>query len=290
MSEPPVFTVVVPTVGRPRYLEGCLAALAALDYARERYEVVIANDGGGEPTADVVARFAGELDVRTTEPARSGPSSARNAGAAAARGRFVAFTDDDCRPRPDWLTELERALAAEPGAGAGGVTLNGAPRSAGAAASQIVVDALHEQFNRDAPRFFASQNIALPAAGFAAVGGFDEGYRYGEDREFCARWLRSGRPLVAAPGALVDHMRTLSLGEFWRQHQGYGRGARTFARTRGAGGRGEDTGGVVRTMAAGARRSGSARVAAYVALSQVATTIGYARETLRPVNRPETGA
>ena len=288
MSDAPLFTVVVPTVGRPGYLEGCLTALAGLDFARDRYEVVVVNDGGGEPTAEVVARFAGELDLRSTEPARSGPSGARNAGAAAARGTCVAFTDDDCRPRPDWLAELERALAAEPGAGAGGVTLNGAPQSAGAAASQIVVDALHEQFNRDAPRFFASQNIALPAEGFAAVGGFDEGYRYGEDREFCERWLRSGRTLVAAPAALVDHMRTLSLGEFWRQHQGYGRGARTFAGTRGTGGRRDDTRGVARAMAEGARRSGSARVAAYVALSQVATTVGYAREAVRPVNRPET--
>ena len=92
--------MVVPTVGRPRYLEGCLAALAALDFPRDRYEVVVVNDGGGGPTAEVVERFRDRLELRSTAPARPGPSAARNAGAAAARGRFVAFTDDDCHPGP----------------------------------------------------------------------------------------------------------------------------------------------------------------------------------------------
>ena len=111
----PEFTVVVPTIGRPRYLEGCLAALAALDYPRDRYEVVVVNDGGGGPTVDVIARFAEDLELRATEPARTGPSAARNAGAAAARGRFVAFTDDDCVPGTGWLAELERRARREPG-------------------------------------------------------------------------------------------------------------------------------------------------------------------------------
>jgi glycosyltransferase involved in cell wall biosynthesis len=231
MNEPPVFTVVVPTVGRPQHLEGCLTALAALEYPRERYEVVVVNDGGGGATAEVVERFAAKLELRSTAPARTGPSAARNAGAAAGRGRFVAFTDDDCRPDPGWLAELERALTEHPGAAVGGRTLNGAPGDAGAVASQAVVDALHAQFNGDGsePRFFASSNIAVPAADFAALGGFAEDFRYAEDREFSERWLRAGHRFVAAPAATVAHMRTLTVGEFWRQHHGYGRAARTWS-------------------------------------------------------------
>jgi SAM-dependent methyltransferase/GT2 family glycosyltransferase len=275
------FTVVVPTVGRPRYLEGCLGALAALDYPRDRYEVVVVNDGGGAPTAEVIARFSDRLEVRSAAPTGTGPSAARNAGAAAARGRFVAFTDDDCVPGARWLAELERALAEHPGAAAGGRTVNGAPEDPGAVASQAVVDALHDQFNGNGsePRFFASSNLAVPAADFAAVGGFDEGYRYAEDREFCERWLRSGRRFTFAPAATVDHMRTLNVGEFWRQHHGYGRGARAFAESRGPGGRGADTAGFFRALAGRVRAAGGRRLrlAAYLALSQVATAAGYFR-------------
>ena len=75
--------------------------------------------------------------------------------------------------------------------------MNGVPDDAGAIASQAVVDALHSQFNGDGsePRFFASSNLAVPAEDFEAIGGFDEGFRYAEDREFCERWLRSGQAL-----------------------------------------------------------------------------------------------
>ena len=283
----PVFSVVVPTKGRPRYLTGCLEALAALDYAREDYEVVVVNDGGGAAIEALVASFAERLAIRLAAPPRGGPAAARNAGADAAAGRFVAFTDDDCEPEPGWLAAMERALGADPDAAAGGRTVNGVPGDRAATATQIVVDALHDHFNRDAggPRFFDSGNLAVAAGAFRDAGGFDEDFRYAEDREFCERFLGSGRRLVAAPDAIVRHMRTLTLSEFWGQHYGYGRGAWAFARSR-SGGVGRDRAGVLSEIVRAARRAGSSsrdRVAigAYVATSQAATAAGYAREAVR---------
>ncbi|MGI8462547.1 MAG: glycosyltransferase [Solirubrobacterales bacterium] len=277
----PVFSVVVPTIGRPRYLEGCLAALTALDYPSDRYEVVVVNDGGGAPIADVIARFSGELNLCAIEPARTGPSAARNAGAAAAAGTYIAFTDDDCEPEPDWLGRLERQLAENPGAAVGGRTVNGVPDDPRAVASQTVVDALHEHFNRgDSPRFFASSNLAVPAAEFDSLGGFAEHFRYAEDREICERWSGSGRELVAAPEAVVRHMRTLTPREFARQHYGYGRGAWAFARTRESGVT-ADRSGVVRKIAGSALAAGTGprgSRAALLAASQLATAAGIARE------------
>jgi glycosyltransferase involved in cell wall biosynthesis len=43
-DQSPVISVVVPTIGRPRYLENCLAALAASELAPERFEVVAVDD------------------------------------------------------------------------------------------------------------------------------------------------------------------------------------------------------------------------------------------------------
>jgi glycosyltransferase involved in cell wall biosynthesis len=291
----PSFSVVIPTAGRPTYLEGCLAALAGLDPPEDGFEVVVVNDGGGEPIERVVSAAPASLDARVARPDGTGPSAARNAGAAAARGRVIAFTDDDCEPRPGWLVALEAALDANPGAAAGGRTVNGAPGSRGAVASQIVVDALHSQFNREpgSPRFFASSNIAMPRDRFLAVGGFDEGFRYAEDREFCERWLRRGGHFVAAPSAVVVHVRTLSPGEFWRQHHGYGRGAWAFGRQRPEDERRSDTSGVLRALLGELRRArpdgGRLPLAAYLALSQIATATGYLREAVsRSARRPRT--
>jgi glycosyltransferase involved in cell wall biosynthesis len=279
----PSFSVVVPTKGRPRYLTGCLAAMARLRPPSGGFEVVVVNDGGGPETDAVVSAAPASLRARAVTSAGDGPSAARNAGAAVAAGEYLAFTDDDCEPEPGWLVEFQRALAADPAAGLGGTTVNGAVGNPGAVATQIVFDALHAHFNRapGAPRFFDSINLALPTETFRDIGGFDERFRTAEAREFCLRWIEGGHRLRHAPAAVVNHMRTLSLGQFLRQHHGYGRGAWAFRRARGGLGS-ADSVGVVRGIFSGLHRSdpraGRSRVGAYLVLSQLVTASGFARE------------
>jgi GT2 family glycosyltransferase len=285
-ADRPVISVVVPTKGRLASLERCLRALRGADFDPKRFEVVVANDRGGEPVDSLVGSFADELTVAIARPQRSGPSAARNAGAAAARGAYVAFTDDDCEPSATWLTALERALEANPGAAVGGPIVNGVPKNLGAVATQVVVDALHARFNRDprSPRFFASSNVAFPATALQTVGGFDEDVRYAEDREVCERWIRTGHRFVSAPQAIVVHMRTLGLREFMAQHYGYGRGARGFHRHRSRAQRWADRSGVLWELARKTLRRqehhGRLAVAGYAALSQLATAAGWARERI----------
>jgi GT2 family glycosyltransferase len=291
----PVISVVVPTKGRLSSLEHCLDALRKADFGRERFEVVVANDRGGEQVEALVASYAGELQAAIARPQRTGPSAARNAGAAAARGAYLAFTDDDCEPAPSWLSALERSLAENPGAAVGGRVENGIPENLGAVATQVVVDALHAHFNRDprSPRFFASSNVAFPADAFRSVGGFDEGFRYAEDREVCERWVRTGHRFVSAPDAIVIHLRTLGLREFMAQHYGYGRGALAFHRCRGQEQRGGEQSGVLMELARETLRNhehhGRLAVAGYVALSQFATAAGFAREAVAGSGRPRRG-
>jgi GT2 family glycosyltransferase len=71
-----------------------------------------------------------------------------------------------------------------------------------------------------------------------AGGGFDETFTTSEDREVCDRWLARGLRLVYAPDAVVHHAHALTLRSLWRQHFGYGRGARRFHLARAARGAG----------------------------------------------------
>lgn len=291
-AKPPTISVVIPTKGRLSSLERCLEALRAGDFGTERFEVVIANDRGGEPVDALAGSFAGELRVAIARPRRTGPSAARNAGAAAARGAYVAFTDDDCEPSPTWLTVLERSLKANPGAAVGGRVVNGVPENLGAVATQVVVDALHAHFNRDprAPRFFASSNVAFPAAEFRSMGGFDEGFRYAEDREMCERWVRSGHRFAYAAEAVVVHMRSLGVRAFVSQHHGYGRGAWAFHRSLGVEEPHGARWGVLRELAQQTLRyhgnHSRLAVAGYAALSQLATAAGFARGAVGRSARP----
>jgi GT2 family glycosyltransferase len=229
----PLFSIIVPTWNRPRELQACLGALARLEYPESCFEVIVVDDGS-EPALDATD-FNG-LDGRLTwlRQRNAGPAAARNAGADKAQGEYLAFTDDDCMPAPGWLTALARTFQHAPQALVGGCTTNGLPGNIYATASQVIVDAARTYFSATESRlqFFASNNLALRADLFRAMGGFDVSFRTSEDRDFCDRWVREGSRLVYAPDAVIQHRHDLTLAGFWRQHFGYGKGASHFHRAR----------------------------------------------------------
>ena len=234
--EGPVFSVIVPTHSRPRSLGSCLAALAAQDYPRERFEVIVVDDEGQPPAAAVVDRFRSELDVRLIVQTRGGPGQARNRGARRASGRLLAFTDDDCLPDPAWLSRLQAAVERRPDAMVGGRVINALAENRYSSASQLITDIVYAHYNAvpERARFCASNNLALPAAAFHEIGGFDPRFRVVacEDRDLCDRWTHAGRCLVYAPEVVVRHAHPMGLPEFMRQHFVYGRGAVHFHRLR----------------------------------------------------------
>ncbi len=286
-GELPKASVIVPTRDRPRRLARCVAAIAALDYPHERIELVIGNDGPDalDPHSSVLAH----IDSKVVSVGGRGPAAARNAAAAAASGELLAFTDDDCEPEPGWLA----ALAARIGGGsrrvAGGRTVNALEDNPFSTASQAITDAVYEHYNPDPDRagFFASNNLALPAAAFSELGGFDERFALaaGEDRDFCERWVERGGELLFEPRAVVRHSHEMTAVGFVRQHYGYGRGTYRQRRLRADRGGGFElapsaTSGI---LSAAARRAVAERKPARLALLgawQLANAAGFAREAI----------
>jgi GT2 family glycosyltransferase len=240
-------SVIVPTRNRVERLRRCLAALARQTYCRDRFEVVVVDDGSEQSLTDVLDSQRDDLQVRVIEQEQAGPARARNAGAKHAAGALLAFTDDDCEPEPTWLEALYTAHQQWPDRALGGRIVNALPRNVFSSASQLLVDYLYEYQSARAstraetppqtmvgerkrvagPAFFTSNNLAIPAALFRAVNGFNVAFPLaaGEDREFCDRWQQSGYHLQWVSAAVVKHAHDLSLATFWRQHLQYGRGA-----------------------------------------------------------------
>jgi glycosyltransferase involved in cell wall biosynthesis len=230
------FSVVIPAHNRPRQLIECLAAISVLAYPVSRYEVIVVDDGSDESMEPAVAPFLGRMNIALLRQSNSGPAKARNAGAAAARGKYVAFTDDDCRPDPCWLAALAKSVAANPGCAVGGQTINGLPENLFSAASQLLVQYVYRHWNRDKDDacFIASNNLAFPRECFIEIKGFDTRFPLAaaEDRELCDRWRwRDGR-IVYAPDAIIHHFHALNLKTFLAQHFNYGRGAQIFREIR----------------------------------------------------------
>jgi len=258
------FSIIIPTYNRQEQLDACLRAMRGLDYPRDQHEVVVIADGG-EAVAAPGVRLVRQVP-------RGGPGRARNLGAARASGQYLVFTDDDCRPRKDWLRSIEARLTADPEAMVGGAIRNAAPENRYSTATQVIIDFLYQ----GVLRFVATSNLAVPARAFLELGGFDSSWPIagGEDREFCSRWVNSGRKLFLAPDAVVDHAHQLSLLSFWNQHFRYGRGACWFRRRHHI--QAENPGFYFSLL----RYSASRGCLALVLLAQVATAAGVLRQRL----------
>ena len=230
------FSVVIPTYRRATELDACLEGFSRLTYPRDRFEVIVVDDGSPVGPDAVIARWRSGLDITLVRQANAGPAAARNTGSRHARYAHLAFIDDDCVPQPGWLSGLRRALHSAPNDLIGGCTLNALPQNVFSSASQALVSYLTDYFDgRDGrTRLFTSNNMAMRADRFRAAGGFDAQFprAAGEDREFCDRWISQQRGTTVARDAIVMHAHALTLRTFWRQHLEYGRGAASFRQAR----------------------------------------------------------
>ena len=123
-------SVIIPTFDRPAELTTCVDALVAQTLPTDQFEIIIVDDGSCVPVdaaklLDSCSSFPEGLSLRVIRQENRGPSVARNRGAQEARGKFLAFTDDDCIPAQDWLERIVSGTQRFPDALLGGQTLNG---------------------------------------------------------------------------------------------------------------------------------------------------------------------
>lgn len=234
--ESPFFSIIVPTYMRHQQLKACLKSLSLLEYPRDRFEVIVVNDGDSTLLDAELAPYQDSLNIRLIFQKNGGPASARNTGARHAVGAFLAFTDDDCQPHPHWLKHLANYHQQYPHHALGGQVINGLPNNLYATASQLHGDAVYDYYNRSygSSSFLASCNFSVPLKQYQQLGGFDMSFPLAaaEDRDFCDRWLKQGYAMAYIPEAVVTHAHPLSWLGFVQQHFNYGRGAFFFHRAR----------------------------------------------------------
>ena len=194
----PLFTVVVPTRGDPARLRALAEALARQTLPRERWETIVVPDGVALDPA-LLARLAA-LGARTSGTGtRRGPGAARNHGAALARGDYLAFTEDDVAPAPDWLERAASRLEA----GMAPDVLEGRTVKPG---GRLV----HRQ-SQDRPLYLPT-NLFVRREFFARVGGYCEaffdgprGLYFREDTDFGFTLEAAGARVEREPAAVVTH-------------------------------------------------------------------------------------
>ena len=109
---PIAVSVIIPIYNGQSDLPDLLQSLYAQAYDRDRVEYLIIDNGSQDNTWNALKQAEIEAQADSfplkilQEPKIQGSYAARNQGIQAATAEILAFTDADCRPEPDWLTNL----------------------------------------------------------------------------------------------------------------------------------------------------------------------------------------
>lgn len=180
-----------------------LNALEAQTLPRERWEVVVCYDDAGTDLTELVATHplaqAGVL--RAVHDPRRSVGAKRNVAVKLAHGPVLVFTDDDCRPPPDWLARVADAVGHHPGAVIQGPIAGDPDEWAMRRGPYPMTQAFSE-----VPRAWAECcNIVYPREAVLAVGGFAEHMDGGEDTDLNLRVQAAGFPYVGDESMLTYH-------------------------------------------------------------------------------------
>ncbi|MEW6118596.1 MAG: glycosyltransferase [Pseudomonadota bacterium] len=204
----PHFSVVIPAYNAEATLARAIESVRIQTWPA--HEIIVVDDGSRDTTAEIASGFGTE--VKLIRQANSGVSVARNAGAAAASGDWLAFLDADdwyARDRLKWHAEwiaedpeldfltgdyeyrddtgalLGTSMAQHE---AGRMLL---ARAAGAA--RVTMDRPDEIAAYVADHFGDTHTLSVPRACFVELGGYPGGYRVCEDVHFLTRLVARSR-------------------------------------------------------------------------------------------------
>jgi len=199
-------SIVIPTYNKLSQLKTTLHSLEAMDYPRERCEVVVVDDGSEDETASFLSGVGLDFQLRVfRHQSNQGRAAARNTGVRQARGRVVVFLDDDMEVVPEFL----RAHLKEHWEGGKRVVL-GNVRSSPKAPQTALVRYLDTRGahklkpGQPVPfRYFATGNVSVERRLLMEVGLFDERFRKfgGEDLELGYRLNKAGAGFAYVPQA-----------------------------------------------------------------------------------------
>lgn len=228
MSVHVIFSVIIPTRDRPSAFARCLSSFNSLNYAANAWELIVVNDGGMKSFEGIGEEVYEGLPLRIINVKAAGPSKARNIGAKAARGDYLAFVDDDCSVTSAWLRQFESGFRMNNCAGLGGQLLNPSPASVAAATWEHYLEFLIEFFHDENGNalLLPTNNVAYRRDIFEALGGFDETFPLAaaEDLEFGYRLVSRGFRQQYYPAAQVWHYHRTTYAGYLRQQFRYGRG------------------------------------------------------------------
>jgi glycosyltransferase involved in cell wall biosynthesis len=237
MPKTPFLSIIVPVKNFERTIEKSFEYLLNVDYPRDSWEWVIVDGGSSDKTIEIIKAWQKKYPfIKLVEiPNCPSPGFARNKALEVVKGDFLFFTDGDCAPSKNWISEMLKHFNQDPKiATVGGevFTLKVDPDNLVEAWCQ------HFHFNMVSPRygsikegyfpdfprdprpsdigghkayFFGTCNVAYRRSAMKEIGAKFWERPTGEDMDLSHQHRSKGWKFYFAPLAKVDHMHRADL-------------------------------------------------------------------------------
>ncbi|MDR2499198.1 MAG: glycosyltransferase [Tannerellaceae bacterium] len=213
-------SLIVPVFNRPDEVRELLESLT--EQTVGSFELIIVEDGSQTKCVDVVAEYAGKLNISYHLIENGGPGPARNFGAKLASGDFLIVLDSDCILPPGYIQAVRQGVEATQADVFGGpdrAAEHFAPLQKAINYSMTSfwttggIRGGQKKLDRFYPRSF---NMGMWKHIYESIGGFAR-MRFGEDIDLSIRLHQAGYRVKLLPEAWVYHKRRTDWRKFYRQ-------------------------------------------------------------------------
>ncbi|OIO39606.1 MAG: hypothetical protein AUJ71_00290 [Candidatus Omnitrophica bacterium CG1_02_49_16] len=209
----PAVSIVIPMKDSHRDLKAVLESLRALDYPRDKMEVLVVDNNSTDGSDAVAQSFP---EVRLLREKKQSSYAARNRGIRESRYGLIAFLDVDCRVTVSWLRELVAVLCEYPWIGA----VAGANRSVNdhwlSRMDRRLGDYQNYAGSASYPAYAITMNVIYRKQVFREIGMFDDDQISGSDTDMSWRmqFTSAWKLRILPDKAWVIHRDATTVGSF----------------------------------------------------------------------------
>lgn len=209
----PNISVVIPTHNRCATLASCLANLERQSLAKDRFEVIVVNDGSTDGTERLCQGLSMSFPVTYLRQTNAGAGAARRLGCEAATGKYLLLFNDDTVAPVHLLAEhlrVQRSHSQEKCAVLGHFRYPGGARKRALPSFFATRPFLFPQLTMKegvygGSSYFIACNLSIRRQAVLGVGSFDPQFRVAEDTELGVRLEKEGYRILYHPKALAWH-------------------------------------------------------------------------------------
>lgn len=197
MNNAPFCSVVIPAFNEEQDIEASLSSLVNQSYPRDRYEIILVDNGSKDRTPEIAAAYADLILSKSDGTV----GAVRNFGIASASGTIIICTDADCVVTSNWIAAGVALIENNPKHAFGGGLR---PRENASWVEKYWI--LNESGRAVQQRALMGSSIFMRKSDFEQLGAFNECVTSGEDSDLYERALTNGLKVIISPELSVAHL------------------------------------------------------------------------------------